>query len=150
MLYMLHATVPVGSAGRNAASHYLGWTTANGLQSRLKLHRAGKGACLTRAFRQAGASLLLALVVQDGSKAMERQMKANGHLSQWCPLCNPYLAVAGAPVTRAQLSLARKWSGQRSRRRKSANGGDSSATSPTNPPGMSRPEPHQASSTSCG
>lgn len=56
------------------AKYYVGWCYPNGLYKRLKAHRTGQGACITRAAVEQGHRLEL---VADfpGTREMERQIK---------------------------------------------------------------------------
>jgi hypothetical protein len=90
MIYLLHAELPVGGTGSNSARHYLGYSpTLASLRQRIRLHRSGRGARLTRAMmRKSGQRLLLANV-WEGDRSHERLLKSLANLPRQCPLCNP-------------------------------------------------------------
>jgi predicted GIY-YIG superfamily endonuclease len=89
MIYLLHSTVPLGTSGSNAASHYLGFCEEDDLLRRLKEHNSGKSdAAIVRAFKAAGADLHLVAVWPGRTRTQERQMKTAGHLSRYCHICN--------------------------------------------------------------
>lgn len=147
MLYLLHSTTPLGNGGRNGASHYLGWTEPEHLARRLKKHRSGRGAAITRAYVRAGAKLLLTLTIAGGTRLMERRLKSNGHLAAMCPLCSPYLGVIGRAVSLTQLSRATKHSKPLSAERSTGRGGGSRPGSPTGKSTSSPAGPRQVRAT---
>lgn len=148
MLYLLHSTVPVGGTGSNSARHYLGWCQENGLARRLRQHRTGtKGAALTRAFRQAGGTLLLARTWPMGDRTLERRIKRQHNLPRWCPLCNPdgpLFAVLGLRLRPSSPAL-----GSRSIRPAKAISGASQPGSPTWRSGAYQAVLNPAPGTSC-
>lgn len=90
MIYLLHSTVPLGTTGKNAASHYLGWCEEDDLMRRLKYHQSGHSdAAIVRAFVRAGGKLLLGAVWPGRTRDDERRMKNSGHLSRYCQVCQP-------------------------------------------------------------
>jgi hypothetical protein len=90
MLYLLHATLPVGGTGSNGAQHYLGYSPSPAtLALRLQRHREGRGACLTRAMMQVSGQKLLLANVWEGTREDERTLKRRRNMSALCPICNP-------------------------------------------------------------
>lgn len=130
MLYLLHATHPVGGTGSNSARHYLGFCQPEHLNQRLAQHRSGRGAKLTIAYmKEPGQVLLLARVWPVGTRELETQLKHNGHLAHLCPICRPEL-----PIRLARVVCpipASPHSKQRSQRPGSKSGGGSSVGKPT-------------------
>jgi hypothetical protein len=94
MLYLLHATLPVGGTGSNGAQHYLGYSPSpSTVALRVQKHRQGAGACLTQAMmRMRGQQLILANVWQ-GTRHDERTLKNRHQLSVLCPVCNPHAPI---------------------------------------------------------
>jgi hypothetical protein len=90
MLYLLHSVLPVGGTGSNGAQHYLGYSPSRStLAQRVQKHRAGHGACLTRAMMQVPGQRLLLANVWEGTRLDERTLKNRRQLSMLCSLCNP-------------------------------------------------------------
>lgn len=88
MIYLLHSTVSVGTEGRNAASHYLGYCEESGLANRFREHQSGASdVAIIRAFKARGGRLLLAKVWPGKTRDEERKMKRHGHFSRLCPIC---------------------------------------------------------------
>lgn len=71
------------------AKHYIGFVDGGEkeLQARLKLHRAGNGARLTRVIKEAGIQFKLARVWPEGDRAFERHLKNMKNSSHYCPFC---------------------------------------------------------------
>jgi hypothetical protein len=89
VIYLLHSTVPLGTTGSNAATHYLGYCEEDDLVKRLRSHQSGHSdAAIVRAFVAAGGKLLLAAVWPGRSRDDERRMKTAGHLARYCFICN--------------------------------------------------------------
>ncbi len=70
------------------ARHYLG--IAEDLDTRLQLHREGRGARLTQVVIERGHSLELART-WEGTRDDERRLKNQKNSPRLCPLCNPRL-----------------------------------------------------------
>jgi predicted GIY-YIG superfamily endonuclease len=68
------------------ARHYVGWTS--NLDSRLEAHRAGRGARLLEAVKEAGGSFHLART-WPGSRSLERAIKDRKNAPKLCPDCSP-------------------------------------------------------------
>ncbi len=123
MIYLLHATVPLGGTGAWSARHYLGWCRPGGLENRLRQHRSGRSQVkIIRAFLDAGATLLLVALWPTASLGDERRLKRLGHAKRWCPLCNPS-APMGAGLVMPSRKRSRPALTQRSPRPESATGG---------------------------
>lgn len=75
IIYMLKFSEPIGNPNhRNGqAQFYLGYTT--NLDQRIAEHRAGTGACITAAAVAQGRELHLVLVIPQGTRKLERQLK---------------------------------------------------------------------------
>jgi hypothetical protein len=103
MLYLLHATLPVGGTGSNGAQHYLGYSPSpSTLARRVQQHREGHGACLTRAMVRVSGQKLLLANVWEGSQTDERTLKNRRQLSLLCPVCNQHapIGTTGTPLPR--------------------------------------------------
>lgn len=85
-IYLLHFSGSLGTSGRNAARHYLGWAPDGKEAERIAEHVAGAGARITAAARQRGYDLILAKVL-PGDRKEERRLKNRGHFTERCPLC---------------------------------------------------------------
>ena len=68
------------------ARHYVGWTS--NLDERLEAHRAGRGARLLEAVKEAGGSFHLART-WPGSRSLERAIKDRKEAPKLCPDCSP-------------------------------------------------------------
>lgn len=87
-VYLLHFVPRFKHAG-----HYLGW--ADDIGERLKEHRAGRGARLTKAASKAGCLLRLVRVWDGENREFERSLKGRGKtgkahtgtLARLCPEC---------------------------------------------------------------
>jgi len=86
VLYLLHFDQPLGNA-----KHYLGATSEDRLQQRLREHAEGRGASLTRAVFKRGIKVYLARVFPEMSFEHEKRMKKNISFKNVCPLCCPLL-----------------------------------------------------------
>lgn len=87
-VYVLHLDPPV-----RHARHYIGFTTDQCAQRRIRQHTAGhrKGSPLVRAAVSAGHDVHVAHVFA-GDKAdrnFERRLKNRNDTPRWCPICNP-------------------------------------------------------------
>jgi len=87
-VYLLHFEPPY-----RHARHYLGAVEGVRLAERLAVHRAGRGASLTRAAIAAGCTLTLTRTWPDASFAREAQIKRQGGLSRVCPTCRALAAL---------------------------------------------------------
>lgn len=93
MIYLLHSTIPLVRSNGQEVAHYLGYVPdAIALHRRLREHRSGHGAKITRAFRRAGGQLLLARTWPEGTHALEAYLKRQGHIQELCPLCGQQFA----------------------------------------------------------
>jgi predicted GIY-YIG superfamily endonuclease len=81
-VYLLHFSVPY-----QHARHYLGITKGKTVFKRLRAHRMGQGANLTKVVTRAGVELILAAVWADVPRSEERRLKNRGGLSRICPIC---------------------------------------------------------------
>ena len=90
MLYLIHFQGGrLGGEGSKGASHYLGWASdrPGALKHRLREHRTGQGAAITRAAVERGLTLDLADVL-PGDRHEERRLKRAGHIPERrCPVC---------------------------------------------------------------
>jgi predicted GIY-YIG superfamily endonuclease len=68
------------------ARHYVGWTS--NLDARLEAHRAGRGARLLEAVKEAGGSFRL-VRTWAGSRSLERAIKDRKEAPKLCPDCSP-------------------------------------------------------------
>lgn len=76
------------------AGHYLGFagrgeTPEESVEARLREHRSGYGAALTRAAVDAGLVLQVARIWPEGTKDDEWRLRCRGENPRLCPLCNP-------------------------------------------------------------
>jgi hypothetical protein len=81
-VYLLHLDPPF-----KHARHYVGWTS--NLTGRLEDHRAGRGAKLLRAVREAGGTFRLARI-WPGTRSLERAIKDRKDSPRLCPECTPH------------------------------------------------------------
>jgi predicted GIY-YIG superfamily endonuclease len=86
MIYLIHFSQPIGS-DRKTAQHYIGYAEGDPA-ARLALHRAGRGAKITRAAVERGIGLEI-VRTWPGDRAVERRLKQRGHAAKLCPVCNP-------------------------------------------------------------
>lgn len=73
MIYILEFEKPLGNE-RHSARYYVGYCYDGTLARRLKQHRAGTGAAITRAAVERGIAFNV-LVTAPGDRAYERQIK---------------------------------------------------------------------------
>lgn len=87
-LYLLCFDEPLGdpSRPRMSARHYLGWCNAGGLEERLRMHAAGRGAAITRRASERGIGWIVAWQ-STGTRFNERRMKRNGNFARRCARC---------------------------------------------------------------
>jgi predicted GIY-YIG superfamily endonuclease len=85
-VYLLHFSAPLGNLvnPRAMARHYLGW--AIDLDARIKQHRAGQGAAITRAALERGISFDL-VASWPGDYRFEKRLKALKSSTRLCPIC---------------------------------------------------------------
>jgi hypothetical protein len=147
MLYLLHSVRPVGGTGRNGAQHYLGYSPSpSKLALRVQKHRAGRGACLTRAMMRVNGQRLLLVNVWEGTRLDERTLKNRHQLSVLCPVCNPHAPIGSVTAPLPPLhspAYKRLWP-----RRAWGTGGVSQAIRQTQAATSSPPVPRLASATS--
>ncbi len=75
MLYLLKFSQPLGS-DKHKAQYYLGWVECHKqLEHRLRQHRAGQGAAITRAAVERGYELHL-VGTMPGDRKEERRLKS--------------------------------------------------------------------------
>lgn len=67
------------------AKHYLGY--ADDVMPRVNAHLHGRGARLTQVAKDAGVTMLLVRVWEDGTRTMERKLKRRSHVPALCPIC---------------------------------------------------------------
>lgn len=111
VLYLLHFEQPIG-----AAQHYLGITRRARLPMRMKEHRSGRGAALTKQARAIGVGFRLAAIVPAFSFADERDAKRQGHYARLCPFCTPSLTAGTGAAYRPynpQRTTRVKWEARR-------------------------------------
>src|SRR5690349_7745562 len=103
MIYLLHSSVSLGTTGRNAGCHYIGYCEDGRLWQRMKEHHTGRSkVSIIHAYLEAGATLYLARVWPDGGRALERHLKSRGHYRSHCPICQNILA----PEQAVSIALA--------------------------------------------
>lgn len=73
MIYILKFDKPIGTE-RHSAQYYIGYCRDECLASRLKHHRKGTGAALTRAAIQRGIGWQVVATL-DGDRTLERRLK---------------------------------------------------------------------------
>lgn len=96
-VYLICFRAPDGSkALYEHAGHYLGFTDREAAASpeesvemRLREHRTGRGAALTRAASEAGLHLEVARIWEGGTKGDEWRLRCRSENPRLCPLCNP-------------------------------------------------------------
>lgn len=82
VVYLLHFSEPY-----KGATHYLGWTCRFGF--RMREHRAGRGAALTRAAVEAGISFEVARLWWGYNRHDEKRLRSMKCNPKLCPFCNP-------------------------------------------------------------
>lgn len=73
MIYILEFSAPLGSE-KHSARYYIGYCDDHLLQRRLKMHRDGRGAVITKAAVQRGLTLHL-VATMPGDRTLERKLK---------------------------------------------------------------------------
>lgn len=96
-IYTLHLDRPLGTTGRNSATHYTGWTTD--LLGRLLDHRAGAGARMMAYCKAAGIGWHVG-ALRRGSRSDERRLKRQHSASRWCWTCQARAAQRAVTVGR--------------------------------------------------
>lgn len=84
MVYLLHFSSRISPD--HACQHYLG--SADDLEKRMKLHKAGRGCRLADIALQRGIDFQLART-WAGGRQEERQLKNQKNGRRLCPICNP-------------------------------------------------------------
>src|SRR5688500_6719754 len=79
-VYLLHFSPAYKHAG-----HYTGY--AADVMPRVYAHLHGKGARLTQVAKDAGCTLLLVRIWEDGDRALERKLKRWHGSGALCPIC---------------------------------------------------------------
>jgi predicted GIY-YIG superfamily endonuclease len=84
LVYILHFSEPF-----EHAMHYVGRSTAWTILRRLRDHRKGKGANLTKHVVRAGIHLHVGGIwqIEGDAGKVERQLKRIAHASRYCELC---------------------------------------------------------------
>lgn len=117
MIYLLHSTVALGTTGRNASNHYIGYCEDGFLWQRMVDHVKGhSSAAIVRAFREAGAMLYLVRIWPDGGRGLERHLKDRGHYKAHCPICQGYASPENSVSIEAVSALTMRRVGLRSRK----------------------------------
>lgn len=99
LVYLIHFARPI-----HHAQHYLGWT--HDLAQRLRQHRAGVGAALTRAAVERGIEFEVVRVWPGTDRAWERALKRGKRTPRLCPVCGGSHALRRACAPSAvQLAL---------------------------------------------
>lgn len=73
MIYILEFSAPLGNA-RHMANYYIGYCEDDRLQDRLKEHRDGRAAAITRACVERGIELVVVATL-PGDRSDERRLK---------------------------------------------------------------------------
>lgn len=84
MIYILHFDRKFSK--RHTTQHYVGYCKDGRLSERIKEHRSGKGAAITRAARKKGIGFSVAATM-PGDRAEERRIKSNKNTPRMCPIC---------------------------------------------------------------
>ena len=74
MVYILKFQQPLGNA-RHQAKYYMGYCEEGRLDERLKEHRSGKGAAITRAAHERGIAFEVVLRLEGFTRQDERRLK---------------------------------------------------------------------------
>lgn len=88
-IYLLHFSRPLGRV-----QHYLGQTARSDVMERIREHRAGRGARMTRGAVRAGVELLLVRIWEDAPRSLEQRLKNKGGFRRICPVCKKAKKVA--------------------------------------------------------
>lgn len=83
-VYLLHFSRPFGHA-----SHYIGVTTRDDIETRVAEHQAGRGARLCAEAARAGILLVLARTWLNVPRLTETRLKNRGGARRLCPICRP-------------------------------------------------------------
>jgi hypothetical protein len=84
-IYTIHLDRPLGTSGRNAATHYTGWASPDGLLNRLLCHRQGNGSRMMACVAERGIAWHVG-ALRRGTRDDERRMKQHG-AARWCLTC---------------------------------------------------------------
>ncbi len=105
VIYLLHFDRPIGNTRSKTgyAQHYTGW--ASDLVTRLAQHMSRSDAKIVQAFRQAGIGWELART-WSGTRARERQIKAQGGAARHCPVCKGQPPQVAATAIEASYRVA--------------------------------------------
>jgi hypothetical protein len=104
-LYLLHFDRSLGTSGRSAANHYLGYASDEGdaLIRRVSQHLTGRSDVkIVQAFDRIGAVGRLVSVFWNATHDDERRMKSSGGFARWCPICRAAPDAAEGYYTRRQ------------------------------------------------
>ena len=82
-VYIIKFSAPLGSDHpKGRAQYYVGYTRMS-IRNRLKVHRAGYGAAITRAAVQKGLTLNIVWTSSKGSRQLEREIKSWKSVRGW-------------------------------------------------------------------
>lgn len=79
-VYIIHFLQPY-----KHAAHYTGFSPE--VQARVNAHLHGKGARLTQVAHEAGCTMVLVKVWEEGDRTLERKLKNASHIRRYCPIC---------------------------------------------------------------
>lgn len=103
-VYLIHFDQPLGNE-QHQARHYIGYCAHYmGLQRRLKQHRAGKGAAITRACVERGISFDI-VDWWRAPRSLERKLKNQKNAARLCPVCQAERQAARLRGTALQLDF---------------------------------------------
>ncbi len=89
--YLICFGKPIGNSNsrHGQANHYLGYTSKS-LKQRLDQHRSGTGAKITRAASvEYKRELKITRHWNNGTRALEKELKRRHCPRHYCPQCNP-------------------------------------------------------------
>lgn len=81
MVYLIHFNKKLAHA-----QHYIGFVE-NDLEQRIEKHKAGTGAKILRACKEAGIDWKVVKVWEEGSRDFERSLKNKKKTRCICPVC---------------------------------------------------------------
>lgn len=87
VVYLIHFERPIGNMDnpRGMAQHYLGFSRS--LKKRLADHRCGHRTRIMIAVNQAGIPWVVARTWPNGTRELEKHLKARHNARKLCPIC---------------------------------------------------------------
>ena len=87
-VYLIHFEKALGKQTTHGyAQHYIGFVNGEGLEARMKRHKAGYGAKIMKAVAQRGIEFSVVRVWKNVDRSFERQLKNRKNAPRYCPVC---------------------------------------------------------------